>query len=94
MWDQQAPFAWQSRTLTRGSALAFARYCRIVVLERRLARSKRERGGPNHRGVLKQLNAYEVQFLLSPCKCPMPDAFVQATETPTGTEGKLTKFRT
>src|SRR5690242_11711642 len=34
IWLKQAPHAFQNRTLTRASALAFERYCKVVVLER------------------------------------------------------------
>lgn len=73
IWVTQAPHAIAHRTLTPASALAFARYCQIVVLEGHEAQSS-ARGGSNHRGLLKQLNAYELQFLLSPAAKPMPDA--------------------
>lgn len=65
VWLKQAPHAFKSRTLTRATALAFERYCKVVVLERNEARSSGV-GGANHRGLLKQLNQYELQFLLIP----------------------------
>lgn len=70
VWLKQAPHAFKNRTLTRASALAFERYCRVVVMERNEANSS-GRGGPNHRGLLKQVNSYELQFLLTPCGKPM-----------------------
>lgn len=66
VWMMQAPHAFRSRTLTRATALAFERYCRVVVLEQHEAKSSAA-GGANHRGLLKQINAYELQFLLTPC---------------------------
>lgn len=71
VWDQQAPHAFTSRTLTLASALAFERYCQVVVLERNESKSS-ARGGANHRGLLRQINAYELQFMLMPCGKPMP----------------------
>lgn len=71
IWLKQAPHAFANRTLTRASALAFERYCKVVVLERNEAKSSGV-GGANHRGLLKQVNAYELQFLLVPAGKAMP----------------------
>lgn len=71
IWLKQAPFAFVNRTLTRATALAFERYCKVVVLERNEAKSSGV-GGPNHRGLLKQINAFELQFMLAPCGKAMP----------------------
>ena len=71
IWLKQAPHAFGNRTLTRASAMAFERYCKIVVLERNEAKSSGV-GGANHRGLLKQINAYELQFLLMPAGRAMP----------------------
>lgn len=71
IWLKQAPHAFANRTLTRASALAFERYCKVVVLERNEAKSSGV-GGANHRGLLKQINAYELQFLLVPAGRAMP----------------------
>lgn len=70
VWLKQAPHAFAHRTLTRATALAFERYCKIVVLERNEAKSSAV-GGANHRGLLKQINAYELQFMLTPAGKPM-----------------------
>jgi hypothetical protein len=66
VWLQQAPYAFKNRTLTRATAMSFERYCRIVVLEQNEAKSSGV-GGANHRGLLKQINGYELQFMLTPC---------------------------
>lgn len=79
VWLKQAPHAFKNRTLTRASAMAFERYCKVVMMERAEANSS-ARGGANHRGLLKQINAYELQFLLVPSGKPMPD--VQAPAAP------------
>lgn len=71
VWLKQAPHAFANRTLTRASAMAFERYCKVVVLERNEAKSSAV-GGPNHRGLLKQVNAYELQFMLAPAGKAMP----------------------
>lgn len=76
IWLKQAPFAFANRTLTKASALAFERYCKLVVLERNEAKSSGV-GGANHRGLLKQINALELQFLLTPSGKAMP-----STDTP------------
>jgi len=71
IWLRQAPHAFANRTLTAATALAFERYCNVVVLERREAKSSGV-GGSNHRGLLKQINALELQFLLTPSGKAMP----------------------
>lgn len=70
VWLQQAPHAFKARTLTRATAMSFERYCKVVVLESNEAKSS-GMGGSNHRGLLKQINAYELQFLLTPCGKPI-----------------------
>lgn len=72
IWNQQAPHAFKARTLTRATALAFERYCRVVVLECNESKSSGV-GGSNHRGLLRQINAYELQFLLSPAGKPVAE---------------------
>src|SRR5687767_7469748 len=39
VWLKQAPHAFKNRTLTRARAMAFERYCKVVVLERNEAKS-------------------------------------------------------
>lgn len=73
VWLKQAPHAFKNRTLTRASALSFERYCKVVVLERNEAKSSGV-GGSNHRGLLKQINSYELQFMLTPSGKPMLEA--------------------
>lgn len=72
VWDRQAPHAFKIGTLTRSSAYAFERYCRVVALEEVAARE--HAGDSDHRGLLKQLQAYEVHFALIPAGRPMTDA--------------------
>lgn len=64
VWIRQAPHAFKARTLTKATALAFERYCRVVVLEQNEAKGSGV-GGPNHRGLLKQICIYEGQFMLT-----------------------------
>lgn len=85
VWLKQAPFAFKSGTLTRATALSFERYCRIVVMEVAEAASS-ARGGANHRGLLRQINAYELQFILTPDGKPL----VKQPEAPVS---KLSRFR-
>jgi hypothetical protein len=73
VWDRQAEAAFAARTLTRATQMAFERYCSVAALERNERRSSAA-GGANHRGLLKQINAYELQFLLAPCGKPLPEA--------------------
>lgn len=86
VWDQQAPHAFANGTLTPATAMAFGRYCQIVLLERAEAASS-ARSGPNHRGLMKLLNDYEVQFRLAPIGKPMAEP---AAEKP---QSKLDRFR-
>lgn len=66
IWLRQAPEAFANRTLTRATALAFERYCGLVVREA-LERTSSGCDGPNHRGMVRQLNTLELQFGLVPC---------------------------
>lgn len=70
VWLKQAPHAFKNGTLKRSTAMSFERYCEIVVLERNEAKSS-GMGGANHRGLLKQINSYELQFLLTPAGKPV-----------------------
>lgn len=70
VWLKQAPHAFSARTLTKATALAFERYCKTVVLERNESRSSGV-GGPNHRGLLKQIREYEKDFLLTASGRPL-----------------------
>lgn len=70
VWLKQAPHAFANRTLTKATALAFERYCKLVVLERNEAKSSGV-GGANHRGLLRQVNELELQFLLTPSGKPI-----------------------
>lgn len=81
VWMKQAPFAFASRTLTRASAMAFERYCEVVVLERNERKSSAV-GGANHRGLLKEIRSLEERFLLAPLGKAMPVLDKPVTETP------------
>lgn len=71
VWLKQAPHAFANRTLTPASAMAFERYCEVVVLERNERKSSGV-GGANHRGLLKELRALEERFILAPLGKAMP----------------------
>lgn len=88
VWLKQSPHAFRNRTLTRSTAMSFERYCKSVVWERKEAESS-ARGGANHRGLLKQINSYELQFGLTASGRPIyePGAGVAQPENP------LAKFR-
>jgi hypothetical protein len=89
VWLKQAPHAFRNGTLTRASALAFERYCRLVVHEQAEAASS-ARGGGNHRGILKQVNTLELQFGLTASGRPMPKV---APAEPMEPSSKLGRFR-
>jgi hypothetical protein len=88
VWLKQAPFAFKNGTLTRASALSFERYCKVVVMERNEGKSSGV-GGANHRGLLKQINSYELQFMLTPAGKPMPVVVTEQAQP----ESKLARFR-
>jgi hypothetical protein len=93
VWLHQAPFAFRMGTLTRATALAFERYCRMVVQETVEAKSSAV-NGPGHRGLRRDINMLELQFVLTPCGKPMPDlqaAGGKSTASEAG--GKLARFR-
>ncbi len=72
VWLRQAPLACGKGTLTKASALSFERYCRVVVLEGNESKSS-GMGGPKHIALLKQVNAYELQFMLTAAGKPLAD---------------------
>lgn len=90
VWLRQAPHAFRNRTLTKATAVAFERYCRMVARESIEARSSAAEG-PNHRGLRREINALELQFLLSPNGRPMvePMPASPAVPVPAG----LSRFR-
>lgn len=90
VWLKQAPHAFKNRTLSRASAMAFERYCKVVVLERNEAKSSGV-GGANHRGLLRQVNELERQFLLVPDGRPLPEPQEAASKAPAASG--LSKFR-
>lgn len=87
VWLKQAPHAFKARTLTKATAMAFERYCRVVVLEESEAKSS-GMGGANHRGLLKQINAYEQQFCLVPNGKPLVAA-LPAAKDPAADEDEM-----
>jgi hypothetical protein len=86
VWLRQGPHAQAAGTLTAASVVSFRRYCAAVVTETAFWSTARV-GGADHRGLLKQINAYELQFCLVPNRKPMRDA---PTPEPSG---KLGRFR-
>ena len=67
IWDELAPEAFASRTLTKATRLSFRLLCRNLVLERGLATDPKEVCGPNHRGMLQRVDAELLRFNLAPC---------------------------
>src|SRR3990167_7655662 len=65
VWAELSPFAREARTLTAGTAAAFAMLCRAVVLERALGAS-RDAGQSSHRGMMQRVEAGFVRFSLAP----------------------------
>ena len=79
VWVRQAPLAFKARTLTRSTALAFERYCQLVVRERNEAKSS-GCDGPNHARMIRTLNTLELQFQLTPCGKPIYEAEAQPAQ--------------
>lgn len=88
VWLKLAPFAFANRTLIRATAWSFEMLCRNVVLERALGQAE-TKGGADHRGILKIVDAELLRFNLSPCGKPVYEA---APEKPVVTN-PLAKFR-
>jgi len=66
VWHTLAPLAFDARTLTRATELAFVILCRNVVLEQRLASKVATAGRSNHRGMIQRVDAELAKFCLAP----------------------------
>lgn len=88
VWMEQAPHAFRNRTLTKASALAFRRYCGLVVLEREQFRNVESRGGADHGRTVKLVNGLELQFNLTAAGKPM-----HAAEPVQKPQSALSRFR-
>jgi hypothetical protein len=82
IWAEQAPHALANGTLTPASVRAFARYCKAVAIEDKLVD-----GDTDHRGLMKQIDAFELRFMLTPDGKPMVAA------EPVQPASKLSRFR-
>jgi hypothetical protein len=82
VWGELAPAAFEARTLTRATELAFVILCRNVALERRMASAKHGAGGTNHRGMIQRVDAELTKFCLSPFGKPMHAAQPAAAASP------------
>lgn len=89
VWLKQAPQAFAQCTLTRATAQAFERYCRMVVQELYESRSSAA-NGPNHRGLRKEIAQLEKDFRLAPSGKPL---FVPKAEQEQAPVSKLDRFR-
>ena len=87
VWLEQAPRAFDAGTLTRARSLAFARYCRTVILERREAQSSGV-GGANHRGLQRFVHDLELAFRLTGDGKPAAVAKAEPVQ-----QGNLSRFR-
>jgi hypothetical protein len=95
VWLKQAPHAFKARTLVRSTALAFERYCKLVILERNEAKSSGV-GAANHRGLVKLVNDLERQFLLTAIGAVVTElaaAPPAAVHAGASAAGKLARFR-
>lgn len=74
VWTELAPHAVRRQTLTQSTVLGFRQLCRLVVLERVIAKDPDSVGGANHRGVLQRIDAELLRFDLAPNGKPHGDA--------------------
>lgn len=74
VWMELAPFAFQNRTLTKATSLAFRTLCRNVVILNQYASSVQEKGSANHRGMIQRVDVELLSFGLAPCGKPMMTA--------------------
>ena len=82
IWRELAPAAFDARTLTRATEVAFVILCRNVAVERRMASAKRGVGNANHRGMIQRVDAELGKFCLSPFGKPMYAAQPAAAASP------------
>ena len=66
VWCALAPLAFEARTLTRATEIAFIILCRNVVLEQKLASTAKTAGRSNHRGMIQRVDAELAKFCLAP----------------------------
>lgn len=71
VWLELAPHAFENRTLTKGTALAFKILCTNVVILRGYATSMMDRGGADHRGMIARVDAAMARFCLAPAGKPL-----------------------
>lgn len=89
VWMTQAPHAFRNGRLTKASALAFERYCRMVAREAVEAKSSAAEK-PSHQKLRSDINKLELQFGLTPNGAPMP---APASEAAAPQAGSLSRFR-
>jgi hypothetical protein len=82
VWHELAPLAFEARTLTRATEVAFVILCRYVALERAMAGRKYGAGGANHRGMIQRVDAELTKFCLSPFGKPLYAARQAAAANP------------
>lgn len=64
VWAEQAPHAFEARTLTPATASAFAMLCRAIAQERAL--SMTAPAGADHRGLMQRVATWKKDFGLAP----------------------------
>jgi len=82
IWVALAPHAFQARTLTRATELAFVLLCQTVALERLYGASMQDRGGASHRGLLQRVETGLAAFGLRPFGKPIYEAAPAAPANP------------
>lgn len=81
VWSELAPYAFEARTLTRQTAMAFVDLCKSRVLCDELERDygktigdtyvEGKRGGPDHRSMIQRVQSQMKDFALSPFGKPV-----------------------
>lgn len=82
VWGELAPAAFEARTLTRATEVAFVILCRNVALERKMAAARKGVGSANHRGMIQRVDAELTKFCLSPFGKPLYGAQVETAVNP------------
>jgi hypothetical protein len=91
VWMRLAPKAMAAGTLTVLSAESFAKLCRLEVVVNELANAPLQKGTPNHRAWIHELDGMYANFGLRPAGKPMPDAAASQPEKPSNPLDKFLK---
>jgi hypothetical protein len=66
VWAELAPYAFQARTLTPATGMAFKVLCRNIVIEKELRMGLQDRGRAAHQGIIGKIEGALQRFQLAP----------------------------